>query len=180
MHEAYRFHRANYGHVRAALNYNGLSAGRNITFERFSRLFSHFEAEGVAQSGGGEPAYDGEAWFGTNFVGPGPDANPYTLPDPKNPRSFLRPIDAIDKAAQKHDFYYWKAGASGVKGALFDKQVAAADAILASDALEIIVNYQYGGLDEVTGLPISNRTYAVALGVFYSFTPLSLNKFINY
>jgi len=58
--------------------------------------------------------------------------------------------------------------------------VAAADAILANDAFNIIISYHNGGLDNVTGLPISKRTYAVALGVFYTFTPISLNKIFNY
>ncbi len=33
--------------------------------------------------------YDGDAWYGTNFIGPGPDdVNPYKIPDPRNEGAF--------------------------------------------------------------------------------------------
>lgn len=121
--------------------------------------------------GKGSVPYNGKAWFGTNFVGPGPNADPYNLG--------LKPIDAIDKAAQKHDDAYWKAGASGILGALFNKKVAYADAILAFDAFQIIQGYRTGAIDEQTHFPISERTYNIALAVFDLFTSLCVNKVLH-
>jgi hypothetical protein len=118
--------------------------------------------------GEGSVPFTGDAWFGTNFIGPGPDVNPYTLK--------LRPVDAVDKAAQRHDYYYWKEGASGIRGAVFDTKVAYADMILVGDAYNIMQSYRAGGMDGVTGLPISERTYNIAQGVYYSFLPLTINK----
>jgi len=118
--------------------------------------------------GKGSVPYNGKAWFGTNFVGPGPDVNPYTLK--------LKPVDAVDKAAQRHDYYYWKEGASGIQGALFNKNVAYADGILANDAYNVMQGYKAGAIDQVTGFPISDRTYNIARGVYYLFTPLYINK----
>ena len=107
---------------------------------------------------GKEPVYDGDAWFGSNFIGPGSEDNPYELPDPDNPGHFLQPKDMVDKAAQLHDYFYYKEGASGITGALFSKKVAYADLKLVADAFEIIKAYRNGGIDTVTGLPISYRT----------------------
>jgi len=118
--------------------------------------------------GEGSVPYTGDAWVGTNFIGLGQDVNPYTLK--------LRPVDAIDKAAQRHDYYYWKEGASGIHGAVFDKSVAYADMILVCDAYNIMQSYREGGMDEVTGLPISERTYNIARGVYYSFLLLTITK----
>ncbi len=77
----------------------------------------------------------------------------------------MRPIDLIDAAAQRHDYAYWKIGASGVKGALFDKRVGAADAQLAIDAIGVIVDYHRGTIDPYTGKPISETTYGWAVKV---------------
>lgn len=118
--------------------------------------------------GEGSVAYEGDALGGTNFIGPGPDADPYTLG--------LQPIDAIDKAAQRHDYFYYKAKTGGIPGALFNRDVVGADLLLVSDAYNIMQSYKKGGIDEVTGLPISERTYNLARGVFYLFTPISASK----
>jgi hypothetical protein len=99
---------------------------------------------------------------GTNFIGPGPDKDPY--------RIGLNPIDAIDRAAQMHDYEYWKAGAGGIGGALFNSKVFEADQKLASDAISIMNAYKAGGIDTVTGLPISQRTYNLATAVTTAFT----------
>jgi len=61
--------------------------------------------------GKGSVPYQGKAMGGTNFIGPGPTADPYTLG--------MKPVDAIDEAAQRHDFAYWQAGADGIPGAVF-------------------------------------------------------------
>lgn len=57
----------------------------------------------------GNVNYNGKALWGTNFVGPGPNSNPYRLG--------LSPLDAIDGAAQRHDWVYWKVGAEGGEAA---------------------------------------------------------------
>jgi RHS repeat-associated protein len=120
--------------------------------------------------GVGSVPYHGKAWMGTNFIGPGPNKNPYRLG--------LRPIDAIDAAALRHDYAYWKAGVGGVSGALFSKSVTIADFNLAYDALMIINSYKIGGQDYITRLPISRRTYNIASAVYYLFGTISINKLI--
>jgi hypothetical protein len=160
--------------------FNG-TPGSGILLEGVPEWWGNFEEVSASGQGGknvpggdwdfmgkGSVPYNGKAWFGTNFVGPGPDVNPYTLK--------LRPVDAVDKAAQRHDYYYWKEGASGIQGALFNKNVAYADAILANDAYQILQGYKTGAIDQVTGFPISERTYNIARGVYYLFTPLYINK----
>jgi hypothetical protein len=62
-------------------------------------------------------------WYG-NFLGPGPDgpkANPYQMIGYNG--KMLKPTDMVDATARRHDYSYWKLKASGVKGALFDRQV---------------------------------------------------------
>jgi hypothetical protein len=59
---------------------------------------------------------------------------------------------------------------------LFNRDVVGADLLLVSDAYNIMQSYKKGGIDEVTGLPISERTYNLARGVFYLFTPISASK----
>jgi hypothetical protein len=92
--------------------------------------------------GVGNRAYKGKGLGGTNFAGPGPNANPFELG--------MDPIDAIDAAAQKHDFAYWKAGASGIQGALFDSKILGADIQLMNEARSIINSYENGGIDNIT------------------------------
>ena len=108
---------------------------------------------------------------GTNFVGPGPDKNPYTLG--------LDPIDAVDAAAQRHDFAYWKAGASGIQGALFNSDVFEADVALLNDASAIRTSYSNGGIDSVTGQPISVRTFNIASDVQAAFGAIVYGSIIN-
>ncbi|MEZ4721637.1 MAG: RHS repeat-associated core domain-containing protein [Flavobacteriales bacterium] len=116
--------------------------------------------------------YDGGAWFGTNFIGPGPNKDPYTLG--------LNPKDAIDRSAQKHDYAYYRAGATGISGALFNKDVIQADGQLASDAFKIMQGYHKGSLDVVTGYPISERTYNMARAVYSTFTYTTTQKITDY
>ena len=47
-----------------------------------------------------------KAWYG-NFVGPGPDQNPYKIVGPDG--KYLQPINMLDAAAQVHDYAYWQA-----------------------------------------------------------------------
>jgi len=126
--------------------------------------------------GKGSVEYNGKGLGGTNFIGPGPDIDPYTISDPNNPGGFLQPVDAIDKAAQRHDYFYWKAETGGFGGAFFNRQVIGPDLLLASDAYDIMQDYKAGRIDQVTGLPVSRRTYNLARAVYYTFTPISAHK----
>jgi RHS repeat-associated protein len=103
-----------------------------------------------------EPSFEKDPWYG-NFLGPGPDgilANPYDL---RRYGKVLQPIDALDAAAQRHDYAYWVAKASGIKGAAFNLAVTNADARLTQDARNILISASLGGID-----PISNRSYSFA------------------
>ncbi|WP_428330297.1 hypothetical protein [Mucilaginibacter sp.] len=51
-----------------------------------------------------------------NFLGPGPDGNPYNLTGYNGKR--LKPIDMLDAAAQRHDYAYYRHHTGGVSGAL--------------------------------------------------------------
>ncbi len=121
--------------------------------------------------GEGYVPYEGNAIGGTNFIGPGPDADPYALKDPKRPNKFLEPIDRIDKAAQAHDKAYLKAMTGGVKGALSNLRVSLADAILTLSAEKIMRQYNSGSNS------ISPRTYNLSRAVYYSFYPITGSKF---
>jgi RHS repeat-associated protein len=141
----------------------------------------HNEPGGVWDvMGVGSVPYHGIAWFGTNFVGPGPDgpnANPYNLKD--NHGKTIKPIDAIDAAAQRHDYSYWKSGASGVEGAIFNKTVTSADIHLVADAYSIMQGFSAGAIDPRTSLPISERTNNIASGIYNLFSFLVYNKLVH-
>lgn len=92
----------------------------------------------------------------------------------------LKPIDMVDAAAQRHDYSYWKLKASGVKGALFDRQVYFADLQLASEAAEVMTRWDLGQNDTITGRPISSAEAAWAEGVAISFGLLGTIKFGTY
>jgi len=126
--------------------------------------------------GSGSIEYDGKAWGQTNFVGPGPNQNPYTIDDPNNKGQFLKPLDEIDAAAQRHDDVYWKTGTGGPTGALFNKAVVTADIQLAMDAKTIMQRYEQGAIDVKTGYPISERTYTMAKIVYNTFSAIAVNK----
>ena len=111
--------------------------------------------------GKGSVPYNGKAWGGTNFIGPGPNEDPYNLN--------LTPIDAIDEAAQRHDKAYYDAKTGGISGAVFNSEVLAADMILVQDAIKIMNDYKAGKIDKITNKPISERTYNLARGVYISF-----------
>jgi len=117
-------------------------------------------------------------WYG-NFLGPGPDADPFTLPNEEKRGEFVEPVDVVDLAAQIHDYAYWQAGATGLTGALFKRQVEDADKRLAKSAMEIVSNYSKGTIDPVTLKPISFKTYTMAYAVFVAFTPIAMSKAIN-
>jgi len=68
--------------------------------------------------GDGKPLYK-------NFVGPSPDVNPYKLKGEDG--NVLRPLNLVDYVARNHDLGYYLKGATGVKGALFNIDVAEED-----------------------------------------------------
>lgn len=138
-----------------------------------SRVALANDVTSVLQSSGftapDEPVYDGDMFMGTNFVGPGPDADPYTLPDIKSGKGYLKPKDEVDAAAQKHDEAYWKAGASGVKGALFDKRVKSADIELRNSVANVILKYATQQKDFITNRTVSYTTFKIASAILVSF-----------
>ena len=119
----------------------------------------------------GNVKYDGDAYFGTNFIGPGPDVDPRTLG--------LQPKDMLDLAAFFHDISYFNAKTGGVDGALNNLEVLGADKKLASDAYKIVVGYWQGKTDPVTQMKISQRTYNMAQAVYGAFGPISEFKSIQ-
>jgi RHS repeat-associated protein len=86
---------------------------------------------------GGDPQYPRGAiggpvpWYG-NFLGPGPNGDPYHLRGYDG--KLLKPIDLLDAAAQTHDYYYNLANTGGIRGALFSHGTADADEQLAKAA----------------------------------------------
>ena len=143
---------------------NGAQSGTCCGNDWFGTLGAFFE-----RNYNGGIVYDGKAWYGTNFVGPGPTENPYKLEDPKNPGQYLKPKDMIDAAAQRHDYYYYKFGADGVSAALLNDNIEFADQILVNEAYKAVTGYFRGGTDPITGNAISPRTRDVALDILVSF-----------
>jgi RHS repeat-associated protein len=117
-------------------------------------------------------------WLNSNFIGPGPAADPYHLKD--NNGNLVRPKDAIDAAAQKHDYYYYKAKVDGVSGALLSMRVLEADLLLLKTAELIMFGYQYGAKDPVTRDPISLTTYLKAVLVKDVFKAVTDGKMGTY
>jgi RHS repeat-associated protein len=112
--------------------------------------------------------YDGKAFWGTNFVGPGPDTDPRKLN--------LDPKDMIDNAAFLHDIAYYEAGAGGISGALVNLKVAGADAELAKSALVVMEQFSKGGFDPFTRAKISERTYKEAALIYKLFSSINSTK----
>ena len=125
-------------------------------------------SNGEKSPNGNDPK-DPKPWYG-NFVGPGPDKNPYHLKD-QNGKT-LKPIDMIDAAAQKHDYAYFKANTGGIHGALFNKTVANADIALAHEAEWVIFRYTIGLEDDITGQPITPKEFSAAIIITDLFSSL--------
>ncbi|HEY9122932.1 MAG TPA: hypothetical protein VIO15_01240 [Bacteroidales bacterium] len=169
---------------------NAIVANANGEVEVF-RGFVNYESNAAASGGATTPGvgsgniwdfvfgkgtvpYDGKAFWGTNFIGPGPNENPYTLKDANG--NILQPKDLVDAAAQVHDYRYWVAGASGVKGAFLGINVRSADGELANSAYGVMQAYGRGEMDPWTGQQISERTYNMARAVYYLFEPITIYK----
>ncbi|REC48607.1 RHS repeat-associated core domain-containing protein [Chryseobacterium pennipullorum] len=120
---------------------------------------------------GKDVVYDGEGYFGSNYIGPGPDVDPNELL-----RAGLKPLDMVDQAAFEHDRAYYEANTGGVKGALFEKSIAYADMALAKNAMKVINGYKKGQIDTITGQKISQRTYNMARLVYAAFKSIDYQK----
>ena len=116
-----------------------------------------------------EPVYDGDAWFGSNFIGPGPDEDPFTL-------GYL-PVDAMDQATMFHDKSYYDSHASGFQGALFDMDVRHADLELWLASKDVIDGFLNGDTDPVTGLPFALSTFFAAVLVETAFKLIVESKY---
>ena len=117
-----------------------------------------------------------EPWRG-NFMGPGPDANPYNLRGYDG--KILKPIDMLDAADQKHDYNYFLAHTGGVSGALFNDAVGHADRELAASAQQIMDRRLQGLNDTITGKPITDEEYIWARRTETAFTILGSLKWIG-
>lgn len=153
-----------------SINGGGVTGGGNGGGDPKKSIWMNL-AKSVIFGNPGNVKYDGDAYFGTNFIGPGPDVDPRSLG--------LQPKDALDLAAFFHDISYFKAKTGGVDGALNNLDVLGADKRLASDAFKIIVGYWQGKTDPVTQTKISQRTYNMAKAVYGAFAPISGYKSIQ-
>jgi len=130
---------------------------------------------------GGDVVYNGDGYFDSNYIGPGPDTDPYELL-----KGGLKPLDMGDQAAFKHDVAgfkhdvaYYEANTGGVKGALLDKTIAYADSRLAADAKKVMIGYKKGQIDPITGQKISQRTYNMARLVYSAFKSIDYQKSVR-
>ena len=135
-----------------------------------------------ANQGGLTPQYPRGAIGGPvpyygNFLGPGPDGNPYNLKgyDHKT----LKPIDMLDAAAQRHDYAYYRHKTGGVNGALWDDSVGAADRELAYNAWVVVDMYTKGMNDVITHQPITKKEFEWASRVEEAFGLLGTLKGID-
>jgi RHS repeat-associated protein len=96
-------------------------------------------------------------WY--NYIGPGSSKDPRYLLS-----LGLKPLNMLDYAAYLHDYRYYINRADGVTGALFNLNVAGADAKLAYDAM-FVAKFS-------TNAEETRRAYAVAA----IFTPISIYK----
>jgi RHS repeat-associated protein len=162
-------------------NKNSNKYNKNYNFGNEEDTWEFHGIMDLANQGGGQQYLMGAVggpvpWYG-NFLGPGPDRNPYQLKG-YNGRP-LKPIDMVDAAAQRHDLAYYNAHISGVKGALFDDAVGAADRQLAASAHQIDLMYNNGINDSITNRPISLIEYRWALRVEVAFGFLGGLKWIG-
>lgn len=132
--------------------------------------FSQFEGK-LNDFGLKDPIYNGKALYGTNYVGPGLNIDPYELL-----AGGLKPIDLIDLAAFNHDVAYYKANTGGLKGALFEIAVYNANVKLLSTSLNVINDYNKDKIDFVTGSKISKKTASIALDIYSFFYPIVYGK----
>ena len=97
------------------------------------------------------------------------------------PYEYLKPINVFDEAAQRHDYAYYLAEATGIKGALFDNsdRVLEADIQLIEDAYSIMNAYDNKKIDPHTEQQISRGTYLDAKFAAKIFTKIVEFKLRN-
>ncbi len=115
------------------------------------------------------PLYNGNAMYGSNFIGPGPNSDPFSLG--------LDPMDELDRAAMLHDYAYYKQGIGGVWDAITNLDVRNADLGLYNSAKDVIDKYWSGSTDVVTGLPVSYDTWRNAVDVATAFQLIVESKY---
>jgi len=134
------------------------------------RYQSHFVLDQM--SGGGENIKA----LAENFIGPGPNIDPYQIPDPDHKGMFLKPNNAADAAAQRHDKAYFDLKASGIKSAFLDLRVAPADRRLANESNAIELAFFLRLTDPMTQGPISLRTAGEAFAIDQLFSIIATYK----
>ena len=109
--------------------------------------------------------------LGSIYIGP---TNP-TVPDPKTgkPKADYRrePLDEVDAAALVHDKDYDTKGAAGAGDAFFNRDIIFADKKLVDAATKAEEKGKSGGIDNVTGKPVTKETQSRAEKVrqFFSY-----------
>ena len=95
--------------------------------------------------------------LGSIYIGP---ANPTHIDaSGKTQYDYRRePQDEVDAAAMRHDMEYDEARAAGAGDAFFNKDVIPADKRLVAAANRVKEKAKTGGIDDVTGKPVSSET----------------------
>lgn len=108
--------------------------------------------------------------FGSIYIGP---FNP-TVVDPETGKErgdYRRePQDEADAAAMRHDLAYDEGEATGFGDALFNRKVRPADVDLVNSANQTAQKARQGGVDEMTGKPVTSKTASRAnlVSIFFS------------
>ena len=126
---------------------------------------------------GGNVIYNGNGYWKTNFIGPGPDSDPRALVDNKGKK--LKPLDMLDLAALNHDIDYYEASQGGISGAAKSLEILYADKELVKAAKYIIQHYGTNTLDPITNTKISQRTFNMAKYVYSAFSIIVAEKTVR-
>ncbi|HEX9599848.1 MAG TPA: RHS repeat-associated core domain-containing protein, partial [Mariniflexile sp.] len=113
---------------------------------------------------------DCDGWLATEYIGPTSASIFY-----RNQSA----VDMVDLAARFHDAGYFKEGADGVNGALFNLNVLKYDKELLYLSEYTLNGYFSGRKDIVTNRPISLATAGRAFAVFGAFGPIVVGKSIS-
>lgn len=109
------------------------------------------------------------------ILGPGPNRDPYKLLGPNG--QYLKPIDMLDAAAQRHDYSYNLAHTGGIKGALSNLEVRKADLILAAEANIVIMFAALMIKDPISNKYITEPELRWAIGVTALFGDIGAAKY---
>jgi len=114
-----------------------------------------------------KPSAEPAPWYG-NFIGPGPNVDPFTLG---------KPINTIDAAARIHDKVYYDAQVGGIEGAFFSSKVLNADLQLIENAKQVINDYFNKKIDDYTQKPTDFESFLVAIAIRNAFTEIVTLKY---